>query len=289
MVILLFIGNSAHSLAQSICSDSNLRSLVSSGIPAFSKNELTDRIENSKVTVVGEIHFYTDLNPRLDVIRQFNNFGRGKKCVAYEFANVEGHDFSDFMSRIKTKLEGLKDGSIQKQFPELSDDLIKQLVNSFGQIYDYYGPMSELTSSLGMKAVMVDHKDHNFETSRTMDERNVAMSENLESLISNGVCDSILFFVGKAHAAKNMDSTTRVQDLIKARDLSVVTINLQMTEETLPAAAKSWSICPILQSLKLTDYAFFKNVELERDYTLFPYMLNDRTKWKDFDFTLLAP
>lgn len=288
IVLLLVTGSGVNSFAQSICSASNLELLVTSGLPAFVENEFTHQIENSKVVVVGEIHFYTELNPRLDTIKQFNALAYGKKCVAYEWA-VQDYDFIEFLDRISKFISSLKDGSFQKSNPSVTDKNVDNLLASFQQVYDYYWPMAELTQKLGMKAVMIDHKDHNFNSSKTMDERNVAMAENINVLISNGSCDSVLFFVGKAHLAKNTDSTTRVQDLIRSHNLNAITVNLQMTNEGLPVQARSWSICPISQALKLKDYAFFKNSELEQNYTLFPYMLNDQTTWKDFDFTLLSP
>lgn len=288
IVLLLIVGCGANSFAQSICSASNLELLVTSGMPAFAKNEFTHQLANSKVVVAGEIHFYTELKSRLDTIKQFNALAYGKKCIAYEWA-VQDYDFIEFLNRISILISSLKDGSFQKSNPSVTNNNVDKLLASFQQVYDYYWPMAELTQKLGMKAVMVDHKDHSFSSSKTMDERNVAMAENINALFSNGSCDSLLFFVGKAHLAKNTDSTTRVQDLIKSHNLNAITVNLQMTNESLPVQIRSWSICPISQSLKLKDYAFFKNTELEQNYTLFPYMQNEQITWKDFDFTLLSP
>lgn len=288
IVLLLVFGSGVNSFAQAICSSSNLSSLVRSGTPAFIENEFTQQIQASKITVVGEIHFYTELNPRLEIIRQFNALKPGKKCVAYEWAAQE-YDFIEFLNRFNKLISALKDGSFKKSNPNLTEKNVEDLLASSQQVYEYYSPMAELTQKLGMKAVMVDHKDHNFNSSKTMDERNGAMAENLNALISNGSCESILYFVGKAHLAKNTDSTTRIQDLIRERNLKVTTVNLQMTNENLPLAVRSWSICPMSHTLKLKDYAYFKNSDLEQNYTLFPYMQNDRTAWKDFDFSLLSP
>lgn len=286
ILLILLIG--FNSFAQTICSDANLPTLTDAGLNAFSENEFTKSFQGSSITVIGEIHFYTDLKPRLDFIQQWKQKALGKKCVAYEWAKKE-YDFVEFMNRIKKNIDAIKGPAYAAGNPQLKVEDIQKLAAAFEQIYNYYWPMAELTQNLNMKAVMVDSADHNFTSSKSMDERNLAMAENLNILLKSGECDSILFFVGKAHLAKNTDSSTRVQDLARSLGISVNTINLQMTNETVPYAVRSWSICPISQSLKLADYAFLKNDQLVGDYTLFPYMMNDLTRWKDFDYTLLVP
>lgn len=285
--LFLFIFGS-NSFAQSICSDPNVPTLVNTGLHAFSDNEFTKSIETSAVNIVGEIHFFTELQARLELIKKFNSIAKGKKCVAYEWAKKE-YDFIEFMNRIKQSINGIKESAFAAENPQIKAADIQHLVPIFEQIYDYYWPMAELTQVLGMKAVMVDHKDHNFTSAKSMDERNSGMAENLYTLLKNQDCDSILFFVGKAHLARNTDSTTRVQDLVRAKNISVNTISLQMTRESLPLVIRSWTICQNLNSIKLNDYAFIKNSELTDDHVLFPYMQNELTTWKDFDFTLLAP
>lgn len=289
-VFLLFLALSSTSLAsaQTICSDANLANLVNTGNHAFSENELTNSLKNSEIIIAGEIHFYTDLKPRLDLIKHFQKTAVGKKCVAYEFAARE-YDFIEFMDRIKKNIEATKDPNFFAANPQIKPGDVQKLVSAFEQIYNYYWPMADLTRNLGMKAIMVDNKGHTFTSEKTMDERNSAMAENLSISIKNGDCDSILFFVGKAHLSKQPDSTTKVQELVKGLIAKVTTVNLQMTKETFPYGIRSWSICPSSQAVKPSDYAFIKNSELARDYALFPSMLNDTTKWKDFDYTLLVP
>lgn len=279
-IFLALVATTAY--AESICSQAQMENLVKVGTPAFANDVLTSQIQSNKVFVVGEIHFYTDLKPRLDLISEYRRLAGTNACVAFELAaRPVGTEVS--LATLKSGIESLEANEEFKKVP--SRDAV---ISSLKQLYDYYFPMVDYVVKLGLKARSVDHKDH-FDKSQTMEERNQAMAENISSLIKNGDCSSVLFFVGKAHLSRNLDSPTRVQDLIRGLGISTVTAHLQMTKESLPDGVRSWSICPFAAKIKLSDYAVISNKSLNNDPYLFPNLIGDLTKWKDFDFSLLAP
>ncbi len=270
-----------------ICEDPNIGQLVADGSPGFSQKLFKETVSSAKILIAGEVHFYTDLKPRLDLINNYNMHQAGKKCVAFEFA-FRNHGFEETLGKIKARITAMKSIEFITAHPELKKEDLDAAIAAYQPIIDYYQPMSDSAIALGIKSKQVDHKDHWDVPNQSMDERNKAMAENLKALIDSGDCDSVLFFVGKAHLAINADSTTRVQDLLRIKNITTTTINLQMTTETLPYGARSWSLCPF-SSKKLSDYSFIKNDKLSGDPLLFPFMNKTGVRWKDFDFTLLTP
>ncbi|MGZ3770768.1 MAG: hypothetical protein ACXVCP_19595 [Bdellovibrio sp.] len=265
------------SSSQSICSmdQSSLNDILNNSEIAFSRNSLLERsIADNTVTIAGEMHLYTDLNGRLDLIRLFQKLKGATACVAFELPkNSEG------LSGVINKLTKMTD----------EDRKIggKNLVRAenIDRIVFYYKPMGDLVTNLGLKDFTVDFSD-NLDKDHSMDERNKAMSDNISALVRNGDCTDILMFVGKNHMAVGNDSTTKLPELIKQNGIHTVSVNIQMTnEEVIPSTYRTWDGC---KAPAINNDIFFKSLKLPKDVKLFPSS-SESTTWSDFDFTLLLP
>lgn len=102
--------------AESICSETQMEDLVKAGTPAFSNDAFTGQIKSNKVIVVGEIHFFTDLKPRLDLIKEYKRLAGANACVAFELAaRPVGTEVS--LATLKSGIDGLKANEEFKKRP----------------------------------------------------------------------------------------------------------------------------------------------------------------------------
>lgn len=274
---------SSQAFSADICSQNNMDQLVAAGLEGLEDKRLAADIQKAQVAIIGEIHFETSLQPRLDVIKAFRNLHPGVVCAAFEFP-VRDYSFTETLVRfgqMKNDIVSLKNLTPEQQ----------EGVKGIDTLLNYYGPMEKYARDLGMRTVTVDHFD-NYTKDLTIDERNEAMATNIDRLLKAKQCDSVIFFVGKAHLAKNYDSKTRVQDLVRAKGVAVTSVNLQMTSQELNLTNmnyRSWSVCRRLAKVQLNSYIALRGAELIQDAYLFPYLQNDQIHWSDFDWTLLAP
>lgn len=262
---------------QSICTvdQSKLSEILKdSDQTGLSPSRLEKTIAASKVIVVGEIHLYTDLQGRLELIRAFRKIKGPGACIGFEWPKRRGG-----LNEIIRMLQKMSDHDRKIG----GKNLIR--AQNIERMISYYKPMGMVTDQLKLKSVTFDHPDR-FEKDLSMDERNHAMSDNISELISKRKCSSILLFVGKDHMAESEDSSTSLPDLIRKKSIRTISLNLQMSREnSVPAAAKSWSGCkPPIHDRSL----FFESSNIPDDPKLFSETKNP-IRWKDFDFTYLLP
>lgn len=263
--------------AESICSidQSKLSEVFARSTEALKiGNSFSLALKSNDVVIAGEIHLYTDLEGRLELIRTFRKNEGSKACVAFEWPSRPGG-----LAEILRKLQMMAESDRKIG----GEHLIR--AENIERMIAYYKPMGRLATQLHMKAVTVDHRDR-FEKDLSMDERNKAMSENISKLISNGTCKSVLMFVGKDHIATGPDSSVSLPQLIRAKSIRAVSVNIQMTHESsVPLDGRSWSGCT---PPKIHEAVTIVNSVLPNDPKLFSET-KDPTRWKDFDFTLLLP
>ena len=263
--------------SESICSENSekVAKVITTASSITQKDSVFgESVKSADVIVAGEIHLYTDLAGRLDLIRAFSDQHDRKGCLAFEWpARPDGLDGTlrdlKAMSASDRKIGGR--------------NLVR--ADNIDRMVAYYEPMANLAKLLGLVAATVDDKDRQ-NKDLSMDERNGAMASNIDLLIRGGRCSSVLMFAGKDHIAKSADATSTLPELLRKKAHHPVSINIQMTDEaSVPGDFKTWSGCP---APTLKQYAFFRTADIPGDPLLMPTS-GEEGRWKDFDFTLLVP
>lgn len=266
-------------LPYSICSvdPTAVRQVINRSKTAYKAGAFDKILQNNDIALVGEIHLYTDLKSRLEIIRKFHQAKGSNACVAFEWPRSEA-GLSGILDTFK---------AMAAQDRKIGGDHIIRAEN-IDRMIAYYEPMGETAKSLGMKAITFDDKDR-MEKELSIDDRNQSMSANLSSDIKSGKCSAVLAFVGKTHMTKNPDSESRLQDLLVRKGLKTVAVNLQMlNESTVPFEARSWADCASPKFLD-RNFGIFSNSNLPDNPNLFSTSTPDTAKWKEFDYTFVSP
>ncbi len=234
-----------------------------------SNTSFLSSVKDSNVVIAGEMHLYTDLKARLELIKTFRKMKGSKACVAFELPKKQ--------EGTEAFLAGLKKGAIKNRDQDASLDQDRE------DFLGYYAPMVKLAKSIGMTSISVDHPD-NFDRSISLGERNISMADNISISLVGKSCSAVLLFVGKAHEAKSVLPTIRISDLLKRRGLQPVSINIQMTGENWsPPATRTWDTC---SSPSLSESFVIPRSLGPENVKLAPRM-GEQVAWSDFDFTLV--
>jgi hypothetical protein len=244
---------------------------------SYKKGLFSQAIAESDVVLVGEIHLYSDIQSRLEIIRKFKQAKGPGACVAFEWPKQP--------NGLKGTLELFRNMAAEDR--KIGGKHLVRAEN-IERMINYYKPMGDLAVSLRMKAITIDDKDR-FEKDLSIDDRNKSMSENIATSIKSKECTAVLVFVGKNHMTENPDSNTKLQELVKAKTLRTIAVNLQMMQEgDVPTDARSWAECPS-PKLPNKNFGIFLNADLPGNPHLYSISGPELAKWKDFDFTFVSP
>lgn len=237
-----------------------------------------DSVADADVLIVGEMHLFTDLNARQDMISFFKEIKGLESCVAFEMPK-RNESYTAFLDELKNEAQ-----SYRKNVPEGQEWLADQK----DDFIKYYDPMNTFAISEGMKTFGVDHEDtFKSEKELTLAERNQSMANNIKSLIDEKKCKAVLFFVGKAHETKNaLPGEQAVSTLLNTKSLKTASVNIQMTyQKASPFQMWTWDVC---QPPTLEQALMVQKENLPSDILLAPKS-GERVQLKDYDFTFFLP
>lgn len=226
--------------------------------------------------VAGEMHLYTDLKARKDIIAFFKKIKGPDSCVAFEMPKTN-EGYTAFLEKLKkVNLEfraNIPKG--EEWLAEQRDDFIK-----------YYDPMNTFAISEGLKTFGVDHTE-SFEKEISLGERNQHLASNIEGLIKDKKCSAVLFFVGKAHETSNsLPGEQAVSSLLNAKLIKTTSVNIQMTyEKSSPPEMRTWDIC---KEPHLKEALVVQKENLPSDILLAPKS-GEKVKLTDYDFSFFLP
>jgi len=252
----------------SICSSDNIARARQKTASFGSSNELFRATgAQTKLHVFGEVHYYTNTDLLGRLIREISTSLPGqRKCV---FLEMPKDGLAHYEQMIRSYL----------QKPDLDPIFRKRL--EF--MAPYYPTIVGFANSVGFNIHEVDHPGH-LADDKTEDERNLAMAENSARLLSNGTCDSAVFFVGKAHISP-LENRPSVIELMKQAGLDPITYNVADSAETSDARMASWKGLECDPKNELPDA--FSNSVLEENTVLFPNLPSQRKSlWNDFDYSI---
>ncbi len=264
----------------SICSlgEKKLNEVLSENPQPEANQEFITAISKSNVIVAGEIHLYTDFKARSTLIRMVKAINGPNVCVALELPNWPEGLNSFFSNLKKISQQYRKDESIDHA--NVQDDLI-----------NYYESTTNYALSMGLKVKPVDHPK-SFEENFSNVIRNQYMSNSIVDLIQTKECDSVLFFVGKAHEIKSSKVDPAISPLLNAKGLLSTSVNLQMSYEyAMPMQTRTWSLCRDSVDRfekKIQRSVLFNSNKISETIKLAPES-GENMKFSDFDFTWLIP
>ncbi|MES2855835.1 MAG: hypothetical protein V4692_08225, partial [Bdellovibrionota bacterium] len=286
-VSTVFVSLSA-AAGPSICdSPASMQELVKAMQPEaqLTPEKLSEIRGPKRVVLIGDAHYYTDPVGIKSVASAFAATAGSNACMAFELPeSTDGDSLSVAIEKFPASLEELRKRADDPSVDAATKARVLQLVQGFRIFGGYFFPIESFARGLGLKTFAIDHKDQ-FTSSQSMDVRNQTMVDNLSKLLNAGECDSILFMVGKAHIQKQYDTTSGVQPLLAAQGVDSVSLNLQMTRETVPSNSKTFTTCsaPQPKSPSIVD-----NRLLDPGLSLMP-MIQDVPLWSEFDYTVLLP
>lgn len=242
--------------------------------PNESKN-LISSIAKSSVIIAGETHLYTDLNTRIELMNMVKKIkGNKNTCVALELPN---HPIGSvaFLSDLKeTAVKTRSDGNIYQA--NTQDDLI-----------NYYESMMNYAISIGLKVKPVDHPKSWIDY-LSNDIRDQAMVSNIIEALQTQDCETVLFFVGKAHETKSTGYSPALSQLFKAKEVTTTSVNLQMTyEDLMPIQIRTWFICPDTAN-QIQKSIVIESNQIPEDLQIAPYS-GEKMRFADFDYTWIIP
>lgn len=244
------------------------------GVPLQKSSALADSVKDSQVVIAGEVHQFTDLKVRQDIINKFTELKGKGSCVVFELPETK-QGLDSFMDTLK-KAEKQTRATAQAWQADEQSDLIK-----------YYETMIHHSKAKGAKVFGVDHPENFQRDDLSNPVRNKAMAQNIEKLIRDKSCSSVLLFVGKAHETKGSESDPAISTILKRNSLRVTTMNVQMTEErALGVPMRAWESCDPPKDI--SESTVIQGVDIPGDLMIAPRS-GESMKFKDFDHTILVP
>ena len=251
----------------------------------LSSNNFGKMISDRKVLLAGEAHFYTDTAALVNLISMYAQLRGTKACVAFEFSQkaVSGEAM---LNKIRVGIPELRAALADSNFSDDDRKAVVDQITNFEEILRYYDPLVAASSKHGLKTVAIDHPDHPFVEAKSDDDRNKAMADEIVRLIDSKSCDSVLAFVGKAHLSRAFGNVTRIQDLMATPNNQIaITLNLQMTSETIPVSGRTWTNC---EPPQLSKPLLFQTSVISNEVNIMPNIPKSPL-WTDYDFTLMLP
>ena len=268
------------SQSKTICDEYKVNKLLLASPSTLDEANFNKALELSQVVIVGEHHHdFTKATARIDLLKQFSKHSNEPKCLALEIPKSK--DFPTLLKRLE---------ELHKKFSNdakiVKDAKSKKELDALHALVEELSFLNTEAVKLNIKVYGVDTWD-NWDKDVAMKIRNQEMTKNLQSLLTNRECKSILFFTGKSHLA-NTKEYEGVPSLLHKSRIKTLSINLQMTDEKEDKILKSWNVCNSDRK-KITDYIVFSNSLIENDIVLYPNDPSPSNRWKDYDFTVLVP
>lgn len=269
------------SICDSKISLNQIDTIASSPNHILTDKNLHDAIGTHHLVLAGDTHFYTKTASMKDLIERFYRLKGAKACVAFEFPKVTSSAdeyVEKYINDFKAAIDAIDPADTKKVA------MISEAIKVYQEFQNYFKPLTQHAKFLGMKDVCVDDEKKD-ETEVSWFDRNASMAKNLTDLLRSGECTDVLMFVGKEHLASTKDSLQFFLSTFFSH-YGFTTINLQMTEETIPSVARTWNKCVAPMIL---NALFFKSSQIQTNFKIMPGIEETTVQWQDFDYTLLIP
>lgn len=285
IILCFFLNKTYGQEINSVCESSSARKQIEN-LAKRPDTLLTDKIlmqtlKNYHLILAGETHFYTSTSSMQDLIVRFKRIKGANACVAFEFANITptADLFVDkYVKDIKSEID--------KVGPKDTDKvaMIPAVINEYKRFQNYFKPLTSLATTLQLKNFGVDIADK-YTEDVSWSRRNAAMAENLTKLLKSGACSDILMFVGKEHLNAE-ESNLKFYLSTFFQNYPYLTINIQMTRETITSSGRTWNKC---SPPPITRPIFFKSSLVNANFKLMPAISSNNVRFQDFSYTLLLP
>lgn len=233
---------------------------------------------SSRFLMFGEIHYKTSTPLLVNLINNFAPQMRSKKCLFLEFSSaVDPHEM---ISKVEGALAALPAGPSEER-------------SDYNQMLSYFKPLVVTADKKGLKVFSVDHPK-NFGQGMPLNERDEAMKSRISELLGpQGPCDDAIMFVGKAHITADEPNRTVLAKLLKSTNIQMTTVNVVEGSDPVPQEFVSWGkLCASPPFESKGDTYIFPNELISFDVEMWPNYKGKNVfsgRWKDFDFTVLAP
>jgi hypothetical protein len=233
---------------------------------------------SSRLLMFGEIHYKTSASLLVDLINNFAPQMHSKKCLFLEFSSaVDPHEM---ISKVEGALATLPAGPSEER-------------SDYTQMLSYFKPLITAADKKGLKVFSVDHPK-NFGQGMPLNERDEAMKSRISELLGpQGSCDDAIMFVGKAHITADEPNRTVLAKLLKNTNIQMTTVNVVEASDAVPQEFASWGkLCTSPPFEPKGGTYIFSNEVISPDVEMWPNYKGKNVlsgKWKDFDFTVLAP
>ena len=287
------------SICESSANNQNLVKAAQSGQYALTIESFKKAIQGSPIVLVGDEHFYTSIESMKGLIAYFSQTRGNKACIAFEFPKTND-DAQTSLNGILSNFDKIitdaprqlaEPGHSAEELAEAKKNL-QGIIKNRRNLSAYYGPLLTEARARGLNSKAVDDPRNGTED-LTLEQRNISIAQNIETLLRDKTCSSVLMFVGKAHLAESIynKKSNRPESLAYffnkfSKRYSATTINLQMTHETVPAAGKAWNQCT---APKLEKPIIFPSMVVIADDSSIMPADPSSPSMRDYDFTILLP
>lgn len=279
LLIFQIIAFGLNSYADTICNDASLRhSFESSASSRLLEEFHLDPSSSSRLVMFGEIHYFTSTSLLVNLINKFNPQMRPKKCLFLEFSSAVKPQ--EMISKVEEAYASLPAGPSQER-------------SDYTQTLNYFKPLVTAADKNGLQVFSVDHPE-NFGQGMPMNTRDEAMKAKITELLGpQGPCDDAIMFVGKAHITAEEPNRATLAKQLKQTSINVTTINVVEASDPVPKDFVSWTkLCTTPPFDNKGSTYIFSNEMFSPEAEMWPNHKGEGLltgKWRDFDYTILAP
>lgn len=243
----------------------------------ISESEFPMELKSAQILLIGEQHYSTPLEAASLLVEGFSKIHPSGACLALEFRP----DFPTIDQTLADMTERLQN------FRKLTnpDAMTQKFTAVFNDVTSYYVPINNLAKKYQMKVFAADSPD----LSASIDERNLYIADLIGKLTASGQCSAVIGMFGKAHLSYGMMRTSNIRDLLRQKNITAFSINMQMTnEQNTMRQARSFELDCKPQKI-IPKFTWVRSSKLRLDPKLLPRIDGEESTYGQFDFNFLVP